>query len=61
VDEHTERSECRIALEIGAALDAKGGPELSVGPKGVGSVKMSWPDANKSTAEAMGSFIWRCE
>jgi hypothetical protein len=60
VFEETSDGRLRVSVDIGAALNAAGGPEVTVGPKSVGSAKMAWPDATRSTVESMGRYTWAC-
>ena len=52
--------ELEIDVVMGAALEASGGPEFTVGKEGVAGLKLTWPDAKQSTTEEMGQYVWRC-
>ena len=48
-----------VTTKMGAALNASGGPSVTVtvGPVGI---DMSFPDASLSLVSAMGTYIWQC-
>ncbi|HEY82072.1 MAG TPA: hypothetical protein G4O01_02140 [Dehalococcoidia bacterium] len=48
-----------IAVEMAAALNASGGPEIKVS-KGPVGVSISWPDAEEHRIESMGTYRWKC-
>ena len=50
----------KVTVTMGAALNASGGPEVTIGKEGVAGVKMTWPDSTYSSSEAMGTFVWKC-
>lgn len=49
-----------VTTQMGAALNASGGPSISVSAGPV-SISMSFPDASLSKTYAMGTYKWRCE
>ncbi len=53
-------SRVRIATVMGAALNASGGPTVSLSASGAG-VSLSFPDASLMNQTATGTYRWICE
>lgn len=53
-------SRVRVAVVMSAALNASGGPTLTIAPGGVGG-SIAWPDASFHPNVPMGTYRWVCE